>query len=202
MAWYGYIRVSTTKQDGDGQVFNVVQRFPDCKIVFEQGSGGAKNPAFSKLLKSLKTGDHLVVYSLDRLGRKAKNLLELFEYLLVKKINLISIKEGIDLLTPSGRLMAQVLASVAEFEREITSERITASLAARKAKGLPCGPEIKVTPAKEAEILRMRNVDNKTIREIAIACGLSYGAVQKVVANAKRYPRTFKAAQKANDHSS
>lgn len=79
----------------------------------------------------------LVVWRLDRLGRTARGLTALFEDLLARGVNLISMREGIDLSTPAGRLTAHIMASVAQYEREVISERVTAGLAARRAKGLP-----------------------------------------------------------------
>ena len=63
---------------------------------------------------------------LDRLGRTTKGLTALFEDLVDRKINLVSLKDGLDLSTPAGRLMANVLASVAAYETEVRSERVCA----------------------------------------------------------------------------
>jgi hypothetical protein len=77
--------------------------------------------AMNKLLADVAAGkvSKIVVWRLDRLGRTAKGLTALFEELVARKVTLISLKDGIDLLTPAGRLMANVLASVAAYETEI-----------------------------------------------------------------------------------
>jgi Resolvase, N terminal domain len=92
-------------------------------------------PSFRQLIKDIEIGevDTLVVWQLDRLGRTAKGLINLFDDLislfddLIRwKVNLISLRDGLDLVTPSGRLMANILAGVAAFETEIRAERILA----------------------------------------------------------------------------
>jgi len=94
-------------------------------------------PAWNKLQAAIDSNrvSRLVVWRLDRLGRTASGLTKLFENLQARKVNLISIKDGIDLSTTAGRLIANVLASVAAYEIEVISERIRAGQAAPKAKG-------------------------------------------------------------------
>ena len=70
----------------------------------------------------------VVVWRIDRLGRTASGLTALFEELRKRKVNLISLKDGLDLSTPAGRLMANVLASVAAYETEVRSERQMAGM--------------------------------------------------------------------------
>jgi DNA invertase Pin-like site-specific DNA recombinase len=75
-------------------------------------------PGFRKLIKDMETNqmDTLVLWRLDKLGRTAKGLTSLFEDLVRWKVNLISLKDGLDLVTPAGRLMANILAGVAAYE--------------------------------------------------------------------------------------
>jgi len=93
-------------------------------------------PGWGRLQAAIDAGEvsAVVVWRLDRLGRTAKGLTALFHDLREKKINLISLKDGLDLGTPAGRLMANVLASVAQFETEVRAERILAGQAAARAK--------------------------------------------------------------------
>ena len=112
----------------------------------------------------------LVVWRLDRLGRSASQLTQLFDELVANNINLVSIKDGLDLSTPAGRLMANVLASVAQFETEIRAERIHAGIAAAKARGKKWGGSKKgsgkVTITIAKAIVRMRE-EGVTVTEIA-----------------------------------
>src|SRR5688572_15686599 len=81
----------------------------------------------------------VVVWRLDRLGRTAKGLTALFEDLMHRKVNLISLRDGIDLNTAAGRLMANVLASVAQYETEVRAERVRAGQQAARKRGVKWG---------------------------------------------------------------
>jgi DNA invertase Pin-like site-specific DNA recombinase len=133
----------------------------------------------------------LVVWRLDRLGRTAKGLTALFDDLTTRKINLVSLKDGLDLATPAGRLMANVLASVAQYETEVRAERIVAGQAVARAKGVrfgrPAGTgrPIKVTPEQEATIRRLK-AEGKKLAGIARAVGLSRPTIYAVLNRAAR----------------
>src|SRR5439155_12465309 len=88
-------------------------------------------PGFRRLIKDMETGqvDTWVVWRLDRLGRTAKGLTSLFEDLIHWKVNLISLKDGLDLATPAGRLMGKILAGGAGSVTEVRAERIPAGKA-------------------------------------------------------------------------
>ena len=81
----------------------------------------------------------VVVWRLDRLGRTAKGLTALFEDLLGRGVDLVSLEDGLDLATPAGRLMANVLASVAQYETEVRADRVLAGQAVAKANGKTWG---------------------------------------------------------------
>ena len=99
-------------------------------------------PGFVKLLADVYAGKvkTVVVWRLDRLGRTSKGLTALFDDLRARKVNLISLREGLDLSTPAGMLMAGVLASVAQYETEVRAERIHCGLEAARAAGKRLGP--------------------------------------------------------------
>jgi DNA invertase Pin-like site-specific DNA recombinase len=83
-------------------------------------------PGFRRLMADIEAGlvETLVVWRLDRLGRTAKGLTCLLEDLVRCKVNLISLKDGLDLVTPAGRLMANILTGVTAYETEVRAERI------------------------------------------------------------------------------
>ena len=87
-------------------------------------------PGWNRLERDLDAGkvSKVVVWRLDRLGRTASGLTALFDKLTSRQIGLVSIRDGLDLGTASGRLMANVLASVAAYENEVRAERIVAAL--------------------------------------------------------------------------
>ncbi len=173
MAIYIYSRVSTDGQSTDAQLVALTKKYPQAEIVTETRSGAKARPFLTALLEQLKTGDTLVVAALDRLGRKTTEILALIEELQQRKVNLISEREGVDYGTPTGRLVTQILVSVAEMERSVIVERTKAGLAAARAKGKLIGrkpriPEEKITDAKEMVAGGM------SIRKAAAAVGISH----------------------------
>jgi DNA invertase Pin-like site-specific DNA recombinase len=139
------------------------------------------------LQQALDAGDvsQVVVWRIDRLGRTAKGLTALFADLQAKKVNLVSLEDGLDLSTAAGRLMAHVLASVAQFETEIRAERILAGQAAARAAGKVWGggkPGRRVTLTEEKErTIKLLSRQGKGISEISRVVGLSRPTVYKVL---------------------
>jgi DNA invertase Pin-like site-specific DNA recombinase len=144
-------------------------------------------PGFKKLMRDIEMGlvSNLVVWRLDRLGRTAKGLTSLFDDLIRSKVNLISLKDGLDLSTPAGRLMANILAGVAAYETEVRAERILAGQQAARARGVRWGGSqkgrrLKVTVEQEQSILRLKSEGAK-IAAIVRATGLSRPTVYSVL---------------------
>jgi len=123
-----YVRVSSKSQDQRSQIADLQRwaaAYADGQPVVwyrDKASGKTMNrPGWKRLEAAMRTGqvDRIVCWRLDRLGRTAAGLTALFEDLQRRRINLVSVRDGLDLETASGRLMANVLASVAAFENEI-----------------------------------------------------------------------------------
>lgn len=138
--------------------------------------------------KKIKT---VVVWRIDRLGRTASGLTALFEELRKRKVNLISLKDGLDLSTPAGRLMANVLASVAAYETEVRSERQMAGIAAAKAAGRTWGgsekgrkTKLSISNEVRTAVLNRLNVGEK-IAQIARSLSISRPTIYSIQANAK-----------------
>lgn len=131
----GYARVSTREQNLDMQVIALEEA--NCEKIYEEVVSGAKadRPILNNLLKQLRDGDVLVVWKLDRLGRSLKHLVELVHTLIQKNIGLCSLNDPIDTVTPQGRLIFNIFASLVEFERDIIRERTQAGLSAARARG-------------------------------------------------------------------
>ncbi len=158
-------------------------------------------PAMTRLLADIRAGKvkAVVVWRLDRLGRTAKGLTALFDELVALKVNFVSLKDGIDLGTPAGRLIANVLASVAAYETEVRAERIAAGKAAKAARigaiikaggtppvnkgGRPKGIPNKVTPTVATMILQMK-AERKKVAHIARELNLSRQTVYDVLRRA------------------
>lgn len=154
----GYARVSTRDQSFDLQIDDLKK--DGCEIIYRDTASGAKDdrPALRDLLDSLRPGDTLVVWKLDRLGRSLRHLVELVKILEDKKAGLRSLNDPIDTTTAQGRLVFNLFGSLAEFERELIVERTRAGLAAARARGRLGGrkkglPERAITTACAAETL-------------------------------------------------
>src|SRR5579862_2580785 len=131
----GYARVSTREQNLDMQVFALEDA--GCEKIYEEVVSGAKadRPVLNNLIKQLRDGDVIVVWKLDRLGRSLKHLVELVHILMQRNIGLCSLNDPIDTTTPQGRLIFNIFASLAEFERDVIKERTNAGLTAARARG-------------------------------------------------------------------
>ena len=118
----GYARVSTTGQNLDMQLDSLMKAGCE-KIYTEKESGVKERPVLNELLSYIRQGDELVVYKLDRLGRSLKDLLNIVDDLQTRQINLVSLNDNFDAKTPSGKLMMQLFAILAEYERNLIVER-------------------------------------------------------------------------------
>ena len=131
----GYARVSTRDQHLDLQL-DALKR-AGCERIYQDVAGGSKTarPALDEMLAQLRAGDVIVIWKLDRLGRSLKHLVELVGELLVRKVGLLSLNDPVDTTSAQGRLVFNIFASLAEFERELIRERTNAGLAAARARG-------------------------------------------------------------------
>lgn len=131
----GYARVSTRDQNLDMQI-DALKKY-GCEKIHQETISGAngKRPVLETLLNDIRSGDILVSWKLDRLGRNLKNFITIFNDLNDRKIGLISLNDPIDTTTPQGKLTFNIFASLAEFERDIIKERTKAGLTAARARG-------------------------------------------------------------------
>ncbi|MEL4073134.1 recombinase family protein [Ochrobactrum sp. GPK 3] len=125
----------------------------DADKVYEDSASGKRDdrPGLTACLKALRSGDTLVVWKLDRLGRDLRHLVNLVDDLTKRNIGLkVLAGEGasIDTSTANGRLVFGIFAALAEFERALIIERTKAGLAAARARGRNGGAPFKMTPAK------------------------------------------------------
>jgi DNA invertase Pin-like site-specific DNA recombinase len=190
-----YLRVSTKQQDTKSQEPDL-KRWAESregKVVWYNDSSSGMTmdrPAWKKLEADIRAGKigSVVVWRLDRLGRTAKGLTALFDELRERKVNLISLKDGIDLATSAGRLMANVLASVAQYETELRRERVLAGQSVAKAEGKRWGGSIKgkrkkVKPQQVKAILHLHK-EGEPITRIAKAVHLSRPTIYDVLSEA------------------
>jgi DNA invertase Pin-like site-specific DNA recombinase len=143
----GYGRVSTRDQNPDAQ--HDALTAAGCDHVFTDKTSGtlARRPELDKaLLSASRSGDHLVVTKLDRLGRSLEHLISLSRDLQARGVDLVVLDQGIDTSTAVGRMFFQILGSIAEFEHALMSERTLDGLAAARARGRTGGQKPKLTP--------------------------------------------------------
>ena len=138
MAKIGYARVSTRDQNLDMQLSAL--HGAGCEQIYqEKVSGIQERPELERCLQSLRSGDMLVIYKLDRLGRSLKNLVEIIDDLTRRGVVITSIKDNIDASTATGRMMINLFATLAEFERDMIAERCQAGRKAAKERGVKFG---------------------------------------------------------------
>ena len=147
-------------------------------------------PGWGALWKGVEAGriGKVVVWKLDRLGRTAAGLATLFREMLDRGVGFQSLTEGVNLASASGRLMAHLLASVAEYEREVRGERQRAGIeAVRKRNGgrCPWGGSLPGVPKKlkveQVEYIHAAKADGKTVTAIARTVGCSRQTVYRVL---------------------
>src|SRR5450631_1213664 len=143
---YGYARVSTEDQNPAMQL--AALKKAGCKTVFKDEVTGAhvNRPALTRCLKKLETGDTLIVWKLDRLGRSLRDLITMLDEFRSKDIRFRSLTEAIDTETPTGRAMWQMIGVLAELERSLISERTRAGVKDAQRRGVKFGRKPKLTP--------------------------------------------------------
>ena len=185
-----YVRVSSKQQDTRSQLPDLERWATGQAVKWYRDKFTGKTmdrPGWNRLQAAIDAGEvsAVVVWRIDRLGRTAKGLTALFDDLRQRHVNLVSLKDGLDLSTAAGRLMAHVLASVAQFETEIRAERILAGQAAARAKGKLWGggkPGRRVRLSEEKErAIRQLAKQGKGISEIARVVGLSRPTIYKAI---------------------
>jgi DNA invertase Pin-like site-specific DNA recombinase len=136
MALIGYARVSTGDQTLDLQLDAL--RAVGCLDIYEEHVSGARRsrPELAAALRACRAGDSLVVWKLDRLGRNTQHLLEIADELTQRAVGLKTLAGyDVDTSTPHGRVIFQIFAVLAEYERALITERIHAGIAAARARG-------------------------------------------------------------------
>ena len=172
----GYARVSTDEQTVDLQLDAL--HGAGCERTFQDtvSGGQADRPGLIEALEFLRTGDTLVVWKLDRLGRSLRNLIEVIGDLDRRGVAFLSLTEQIDSSTSGGKLIFHVFGALAEFERDLIRERTRAGLAAARARGRfgghPRSPALN-TPKKVAIARALYEDKRNTIADICQTLGVS-----------------------------
>ncbi len=176
----GYARISTADQSLAPQIDAL--KAAGCGEIFEDCVSGAKTdrPGLSEALDHLRSGDTLIVWKLDRLGRSMSHLIDTVRDLDQRGIGFKSLTEGIDTTTSGGTLVFHLFGALAQFERDLIRERTRAGLSAAAARGRKGGRKAVVTAEKlkRAEMLIERGL---TVREAAARIKVSKTALYEAI---------------------
>lgn len=131
----GYARVSTKDQNLSLQEDALKKE--GCELIFDEkiGTGRIDRPELRRMIDQLRKGDTVIIWKLDRLGRSLRDLVNLVTEIQEKGAGLKSLNDSIDTTTPQGKLTFHLFAALAEFERDIISERTKAGLKSARARG-------------------------------------------------------------------
>lgn len=160
----------------------------ECERIFQDVASGSKTaqPALDELMEQLRAGDVRVIWTLDRMGRSLRHLVNLVGDLVARDIGLLSLNDPIDTTSAQGRLVFNLFASLAEFKRESIQERTQAGLTAARArgrvggrpKGMPAHAESKAMAAKTLHRERRLGV-NDIAKRLSIAKSTLYSHLRQ-----------------------
>lgn len=180
---YGYARVSTKKQERDGnsladQETKLAEN--GCEEIYHDSYTGTKmdRPELTKLLNKLVSGDRLVVTKLDRFARTTAGGIETIQGLLSRGVSVHILNMGLIDNTPAGKLMVAMLLAIAEFERDMIVERTSMGKSVAKASNAEWKDGRKKKEVDMGELKRLRTQvrrRNKTVDECCKQLGISRG---------------------------
>lgn len=184
-ALLGYARVSTDHQSLDQQSDALIAAGVDPTRIYSDKLTGTstkeQRPGLAAVLDYAREGDVIVVVGIDRLGRNAAEVMLTIRDLQQRGVVLRSLREGIDTGNATGRMIAGVLASLAELELELGRERRAAAKAARKARGMDVGRPKALRPDKVAIAEKLR-ASGEPVPSIAETLGVSRATVYRALA--------------------
>lgn len=182
---YGYARVSTLDQKLELQI-EALQKAGCDEIFSEKISGKNKERReFLRLLGILKPGDTLVVTKLDRASRSLRDLLNIVSGLNARQVVFMSLHENIETGTITGKLLLNILGTIAEFERDLIQERTQLGRAAAKERGVKFGRPFKLT--KEVlDRIEVCSEKGNSIQEISLIMEVSVPTVYRALANIRK----------------
>ncbi len=184
MSIIGYARVSTDHQSLEAQRDALAAA--GCERVFTDKLSGVRDdrPGLAALLDYARPGDTVVVVALDRLGRSLSGVIRTVETLSGAGVLLRSLREGIDYSTASGRMLAGIFATLAEYERELMHERAAAARQAARLRGRHTGRPPKLTAAQVRQIQALRN-GGESISELVRSYGVSRATIYRAITTAE-----------------
>ena len=201
MTVYGYLRVSTDKQDCDNQKIGVEALAEKSGLSIENwivdaGVSGTKEPEkrkLGKLLRKIRTGDVIICSELSRLGRKLFMIISILEHCMKIGAKVLTVKDGYELGdNVQSKVLAFAFGLVAELEREMISKRTKEALQRRKAEGKSIGRQVgaknkqHILDGKEHKIIALLKSGKKKMniaKELKISRGTLYNYMKKANLN-------------------
>jgi DNA invertase Pin-like site-specific DNA recombinase len=181
----GYARVSTNDQTLDLQLDAL--RADGCEAMYHEHASGKSmaRPELDACLKALRSGDILVVWRLDRLGRSLADLVRIVAELEGRGVGFASLTEQINTASPSGKLVFHLFSALSEFERNLIRERTNAGIKAARARGRNGGRPSKLSQ-KEVDMVRgLLDAGEVMVKDVAVKFGVSRATLYRAVANEK-----------------
>jgi len=175
----GYARISTLDQNPRLQTDAL--EAAGCYRVFTDRASGAleERRELAKLLDQARLGDTVVVWRLDRLGRSLRHLIDTVNALAEREVGFRSLTESIDTTTSGGKLVFHIFGALAEFERELISDRTRAGLMAARARGRHGGRPTVMPADKLAAARQMYDSKQYTVVAIAQVLGVSRASIYR-----------------------
>lgn len=183
---FAYCRVSTSDQTTDNQTREIEAAgfaIQAKRIETETVSGAIsafERPRFARLVDRMESGDVLVVTKLDRLGRNAMDVRATIDRLATEgvKVHCLALG-GVDLTSPAGRMTMQVLAAVAEFERDLLIERTTAGISRAKSEGKTFGRPPALSADQQKQVLQQLS-DGTSVSQLARDFGTTRQTIMRL----------------------
>lgn len=176
----GYARVSTREQETHLQIDAL--KAAGVEVIYQEktSSVGAR-PELRRCLEALQPGDVFMVYKLDRVARSLQDLLTILDQIKAAGALVRSLTEPLDTTSAMGAFVIQILGAVAQLERGIITERSIAGQKAARDRGVHCGRSRSLTPTAEAEVVRLYESGDYTMKAIALIFEVSESVVKRAI---------------------
>lgn len=178
---FGYTRTSTRDKQNDAMQRRALidAGVPESQIHSDQVSGAkatGTRPGWTALEARLRTGDKLVVWRIDRIGRSMIDVITTVTDLVERGVLVRSLSDGLDPSTREGRLMLHIMATLAQYERELIQERVQTGVDAARARGVPLGrpqPDPEDTARRARTVQRAIRDEGMSVKDAAAMVGWS-----------------------------
>ncbi|WP_312158455.1 recombinase family protein [Pantoea piersonii] len=176
---FGYARVSSKDQNEARQMVALNEAGCDEVMVDKLSGKNVERPELQRMLDKLRSGDEVIVKSVDRLGRNTKDVLALVDVMIEKGVTVTFLDNSMKFdNTPASRLVLTMMASVAEFERGLINQRQAEGIAVAKAEGRMLGKQ--VNKKLHSKVIKMLEAGGLTNRAIAVAAGCGVATVYRI----------------------